>query len=48
MFSGFNTIKVMPHEFTIIKETSGGGGEGGDELGDWDWHIYINMYKMDN
>ena len=21
---------------------------GDDELGDWDWHIYTNMYKMDN
>ena len=20
----------------------------GDELGDWDWHIYTNMYKIDN
>ena len=19
-----------------------------DELGDWDWHIYTNMYKVDN
>ena len=19
-----------------------------DELGDWDWHVYTNMYKMDN
>ena len=19
-----------------------------DELRDWDWHIYTNMYKMDN
>ena len=19
-----------------------------DVLGDWDWHIYTNMYKMDN
>ena len=19
-----------------------------DELGDWDWHIYTNMYKIDN
>ena len=26
------------------------GGKGGDELGDWDWHIYTidNMYKIDN
>ena len=24
-------------------------GKGGwDELGDWDWHIYTNMYKIDN
>ena len=23
--------------------------EGGwDELGDWDWHIYTTMYKIDN
>ena len=21
---------------------------GGDELGDWDWHVYTNMYKIDN
>ena len=27
----------------------GGGGAGWwDELGDWDWHVYINMYKIDN
>ena len=19
-----------------------------DELGDWDWHTYTNMYKIDN
>ena len=19
-----------------------------DELGDWDWHVHTNMYKMDN
>ena len=24
-------------------------GKGGwDELGDWDWHIYNAMYKIDN
>ena len=23
-------------------------GKGGDELGDWDWHIYTIMYKIDN
>ena len=26
----------------------GRGGKVGDELGDWDWHIYTNMYKTDN
>ena len=25
-----------------------GGGAGYDELGDWDWHVYTDMYKMDN
>ena len=27
-----------------------GKGEGWDELGDWDWHIYTidTMYKIDN
>ena len=33
-------------------DTKGGKqGEGWwwwDELGDWDWHIYTNMYKIDN
>ena len=29
------------------KGESGVGG-GGDELGDWDLHIYTNMYKIDN
>ena len=24
------------------------GKEGGDELGDRDWHIYTAMYKIDN
>ena len=28
-------------------DTKGGSG-GWDELGDWDWHIYTNMYKIDN
>ena len=27
---------------------AGVGGVAGDELGDWDWHVYTNMYKMDN
>ena len=26
----------------------GGEGDGWDELGDWDWHIYTTMYKRDN
>ena len=25
-----------------------GGKGGGDELGDWDWHIYTTIYKIDN
>ena len=28
-------------------DTKGGKWWGGNELGDWDWHIYTNMYKMD-
>ena len=24
------------------------GGWWWDELGDWDWHIYTNMYKIDS
>ena len=28
-------------------DTKGGKGEW-EELGDWDWHIYTNMYKIDN
>ena len=27
---------------------SAAGGRGRDELGDWDGHLYTNMYKMDN
>ena len=23
-------------------------GNQGDKLGDWDWHIYTIMYKIDN
>ena len=23
-------------------------GEGADKLGDWDWHIYTTLYKIDN
>ena len=23
-------------------------GSGGDELGDWGWHIYTTLYKIDN
>ena len=22
--------------------------EGGDKLGDWDWHIHTTIYKIDN
>ena len=29
-----------------VKQGLGGGGW--DELGDWDWRIYISMYKIDN
>ena len=29
-------------------DTKGGKWGWGDELGDWDWHIYTNMDKMDN
>ena len=27
-----------------------GGWQGGwcNELGDWDWHVYTDVYKMDN
>ena len=28
-------------------DTKGGKGRW-DELGDWGWHIYTNMYKIDN
>ena len=27
---------------------AGGGVRWWNELGDWDWHIYTNMYKIDN
>ena len=30
------------------KGESGAGGEWCDKLGDWDWHVYTNMYKVDN
>ena len=29
-------------------DTKGERGGWWDELGDWDWHIYTNMYKIDN
>ena len=25
-----------------------GGGGGVNELGDWDWHVYTDVYKMDD
>ena len=28
--------------------TDTSGGREVDELGDWDWHIYITMYKIKN
>ena len=27
---------------------SKGGKDRWDELGDWDWHVYTTMYKIDN
>ena len=30
------------------EESRGGDGGGGLELEDWDWHVYTNMYKIDN
>ena len=32
-------------------DTNGGKGGGRwwyDELGDWDWHVYTDVYKMDD
>ena len=30
-------------------DTKGGKrGGGSDELGDWDWHVYTDVYKIDN
>ena len=34
-------------------DTKGGkwqgvGGGGGDELGDWDWHVYTDVDKIDD
>ena len=26
----------------------GGGWGGWDELGDWDWHVYTDVYKTDD
>ena len=37
-----NTLRILEMVF------ENQGGKGGDELGDWDWHIYTNMYKIDN
>ena len=34
---------------TKCMDTKGGKQQGGwDEMGDWDWHVYMNMYKIDN
>ena len=27
---------------------NGGGKEGRDKLGDWDWHIHTTIYKIDS
>ena len=34
----------------VDKKSMGTKGEGGgwDELEDWDWHIYTNMFKIGN
>ena len=32
---------------TDVENKSGGNG-GRDKLGDWDWHIYTTVYKIDN
>ena len=29
-------------------KAAAGVGGGCDELGDWDWHIYTDVYKMDD
>ena len=39
-----NRVTDIENKHTNTKGESGVG----DELGDWDWHIYTTMYKIDN
>ena len=44
-FQGSNSDTDVENKHMDAKGESGGGG---DELGDWDWHVYTNMYKIDD
>ena len=39
-----NRVTDVENKFMVTK---GGRGDW-DEWGDWDWHIYTTMYKIDN
>ena len=40
----YKTVRVadVENKATVIR------GWGGNKLGNWDWHIHITMYKMNN
>ena len=38
-----NRVTDVENKLTVTK-----GERGGDKLGEWDWHIYTTIYKIDN
>ena len=43
-----NSITDVENKLMVTGGEGRWGGEGRDKLGDWDWHIHITVYKVDN
>ena len=53
IFYFIKLIKTINLQNRIVTDTENThmvmkGEEGRDKLGDWDWHIYTTVYKIDN
>ena len=41
-------LQARTLEWVAISFSKGGKAGGGAKLGDWDWHIYTAVYKVDS